>query len=92
MPSHAVLLSPQGAHTFSAQNTLDALEIDLSLMCDVRSTNSGAIFELNMFGHTSLIILRPSTGSYAFSKSFDERELTLLFRTLHNQVVVLGRS
>ena len=60
-------------------------------MCDVLSTNSGAIFELNMFGHTSLIILRPSTGSYAFSKSFDKRELALLFRTLHNQMVVLGR-
>ena len=75
-----------------AQETLDALEINISLLCDVLSTNAGAIFELNIFGYTTLIILRPSTGSYAFIKSFDRRELMLLFRTLHNQMVVLGRS
>ena len=73
------------------QATLDALEINLSLLCDVLSTNAGAIFELNIFGYTSLIILRPSTGSYAFINSFNRRELMLLFRTLHNQMVVLGR-
>ena len=74
------------------QNTLDALGIDLSLLCDVLSTNAGAVFELNIFSHTSLIILRPSTGSYAFINSFDKRELTLFLRSLHNQMVVLGRS
>lgn len=75
-----------------AQNTLDALEIDLSLLCDVLSTNAGAIFELNIFSYTFLLILRPSTGSYAFINSFDKRELTLLLRSLHNQMVVVARS
>ena len=67
----------------SSQDTLDALQIDLSLLCDVLSTNAGAIFELTIFGYTTLIILRPSIGSYAFHNSTNQRDLTLLLRSLY---------
>ena len=74
------------------QETLDELEIDLDLLTDVLSTQGGAIFELFIHGATTLIILRPSTGSFAFNEQRKcERQLQLLFKTLHNQQLVLGK-
>jgi len=76
-----------------SQETIN--ELDLSVLdfdLDVLATGGGAIFELYIDGGMTLVILRPSTGSFAYYNYRDggRRSLLEVMRPLHNQMVVLA--
>jgi len=76
-----------------AQATLSVLNVNLDYVTNVLSTNGGAIFEVYVHGFSTLVVLRPSTGSTIFSKyvTGGQQAALLILASLHNQMVVVGR-
>ena len=60
---------------------------------NVLSTNGGAIFELYVHGVTTLVILRPSTGStvYFKLKQHGPQAALVMLASFHNQLVAVGK-
>ena len=99
-PSHAPRtshLAPHPAHPAPwcalAQDTLSVLNVNLDYVTNVLSTNGGAIFEVYVHGFSTLVVLRPSTGSTVFSHYVKggQQAALLILASFHNQMVVVGR-
>ena len=86
LSKHGGRLSP-----FS-QGTLDDLGIDLDLTVDTNPTDGMGIFEVYVHGYMTLVIMRPSIGSFAMIKTKEGlREVTAMLSVAYKQMLVLGR-
>lgn len=76
-----------------AQDTLSVLNVNLDYVTNVLSTNGGAIFEVYVHGFSTLVVLRPSTGSTVFSHYVKggQQAALLILASFHNQMLVVGR-
>ena len=75
------------------QATLNALGISLDFITNIKSTNGGAVVEVYIHGFSTLVVLRPSTGSTVFSAYVKggPQAAMLLLASFHNQMVAVGR-
>ena len=75
-----------------SQETLDGLGINLDLETNLLATGGGSIFQVFINSGMTLVILRPSVGSYAFNEyvTGGEHDLLCLMAALHSQIVFLG--
>ena len=88
-------LSATAAHSSPpwTQATLNALGIPLDFITNIKSTNGGAVVEVYIHGFSTLVVLRPSTGSTVFSAYVKggPQAAMLLLASFHNQMVAVGR-
>ena len=66
---------------------------NLDYMTNILSTNVGAILEVYVHGHSTLVVLRPSTGSFVFSTFVQGgmQPAMVQLASYHNQIVPVAR-
>ena len=77
-----------------SQATLDTLEVfNLDYVTNILSTDAGGILEVYVHGHSTLVVLRPSTGSFVFSTFVREghRGAMVQLATYHNAMVPIAK-